>query len=110
MARSSTSWKPGQTGNPNGTPKKDCSITSLMKQYLNHVDPDKKKTYKQIFIEKVLELVQKGDSTAIRLLWNYMDGMPLQSVKVEKGANPILKAIDEIKNNNNTNISNDSDD
>lgn len=71
-------FKPGQSGNPKGRPKKDTSLTELMKEFLTHIPEGQEKTYKELFIQKCLQMAMKGDMQAIKLLWNYIDGMPQQ--------------------------------
>ena len=66
-------WKEGESGNPNGRPKKGYSITEMMKEMLNE-QPEIKKGIGQRIAKKALE----GDPAAIKMLWQYMDGMPLQ--------------------------------
>lgn len=73
MPKVKTSWKPGESGNPNGRPPKGYSITEMMKEMLNE-QPEIKKGIGQRIAKKALE----GDPAAIKMLWQYMDGMPLQ--------------------------------
>lgn len=70
--------KPGETRNPNGRPKKHESLTNLMQEFLDKKDPKLKRTYREIFIERTYALALKGDATAAKLVWNYLDGMPIQ--------------------------------
>jgi hypothetical protein len=72
--------KPGETRNPNGRPKKEWSLTQTMRDYLSETDPVTKKERRQAFIEKQYEYAQKGDATASKHLWNYIEGMPKQSI------------------------------
>lgn len=69
-------WKPGESGNPLGRPKKEFSLTDGMREFLSEKDPDKKLERKQILIEKTFSMAQRGDISAIKLLWNYLEGMP----------------------------------
>jgi hypothetical protein len=66
-------WKKGQSGNPNGRPPKGHSITDAMKAVLE----GNPKT-KQDFVKKILGFAMQGDMTAAKMIWNYMDGMPVQ--------------------------------
>lgn len=66
-------WKPGQSGNPNGRPPKGHSITDTIKDMMNET-PEIKKALGT----KVIEYALKGDMTAMKMLWQYMDGMPTQ--------------------------------
>jgi len=73
MPKTSTSYKKGVSGNKKGRPPKGYSITEMMKEMLTS-QPDIKKAIGQSIAKKALQ----GDVTAIKTLWNYMDGMPLQ--------------------------------
>lgn len=69
--------KRGSQANPNGRPKKGYSITEMMKSMLG-ADPKLKKSIGKTIAQKALE----GDMAAIKLLWQYMDGMPKQEVAI----------------------------
>lgn len=71
-------WKPGETGNPNGRPKKGYSITEMMKEMLNN-KPEIKESIGAVITAKALE----GDIAALKMIWNYMDGMPQQKLEAE---------------------------
>jgi len=77
MPKVSTSYKPGQSGNLNGRPKKGYSITEWFKEMLAS-KPEVKDALGKSIIKKALE----GDSAAQRLVWNYMDGMPKQKADI----------------------------
>lgn len=80
-------WPKGKSGNKNGRPLEEQSLTWLMKEFLKTAPEGQKKTYKQILIEKVYhKAVKEGDPASMRLLWNYMEGMPKQSHELT-GAN-----------------------
>lgn len=66
-----------QNINTKGRPPKGYSITETVKAMLNE-----KPEIKQALAAKVMELAMKGDVTAMKMLWNYMDGMPLQKTKL----------------------------
>lgn len=68
-------WKKGQSGNPNGRPPKEHSITQTIRDMM-----DEKPEIKKALGAKILEMAMKGDITAMKTLWNYMDGMPQQSL------------------------------
>lgn len=80
MARTSTTMKPGETRNPNGRPKKEWSLTQTMRDYLSEKDPIKKKERRSIFVENEYEFAMKGDPTARKHVWNYIEGMPQQKI------------------------------
>lgn len=71
-----TSWKPGQSGNPNGRPPKEFSITETIRDMMNE-----KPEIKKALGTKAIEMALSGDITALRLVWAYMDGMPTQPIE-----------------------------
>jgi len=70
-------FQKGVSGNPNGRPPKGYSITEMMKDMLNK-SPEKKLALGKVIYKKALE----GDITAIKTLWQYMDGMPVTKAEV----------------------------
>lgn len=70
-------WQPGESGNPKGRPKKGYSISEMMKELLES-DPEKKRA----LVEAILAKAMTGDVAAMKAIWNYMDGMPLQATDV----------------------------
>ena len=70
-------FKPGVSGNPNGRPPKEHSITQTIRDMM-----DEKPEIKKALGAKILEMAMKGDITAMKTLWNYMDGMPLSAIDV----------------------------
>ena len=75
---------PGNIANPNGRPRKEHSLTDAMKQKFI----DKPDLLKQV-TDKAFEMAIAGDITALKLVWNYMDGMPQQSTDITSGHQPI---------------------
>lgn len=77
-------FKPGQSGNPAGRPKGSVSITAMIKKKLQEMPPDKKKTYLEYVVEKILsKALVDGDPQMLKLIWQYVDGMPIQKVEQE---------------------------
>ncbi len=76
----STSWKPGESGNPNGRPPKGYSITDWFQNMLNS-KPEVKDAIGKSIMKKALE----GDTTAQKMVWSYMDGMPPQKIETPDG-------------------------
>jgi len=64
--------------NPNGRPKKGHSITETIRAMMDE-RPEIKRALGTTIIKMALE---DKDITAIKMLWNYLDGMPLQSSDV----------------------------
>jgi len=87
-------WKPGESGNPNGRPKKDHSITDMFHQLF-----DEKPDLKKAIVSKIAALALEGDSAAYKLVWQYMDGMPKQSIEVQDN-NMQIKVVDYVRHSN----------
>lgn len=100
MPKVSTSWKPGQSGNPNGRPKKGMSLTELMKDFLDNAPEGKEKLYKEKFIENTYKLAMEGDVPALKLIWNYVDGMPQQKIDHTTKGEKIYSWGDPVKADN----------
>lgn len=73
--RGGVQFKPGQSGNPKGRPLKGYSITEAFKAMLT-AEPEVKAQIVQSIKDKAL----KGDPTAIKMVWEYMDGKPKQPI------------------------------
>lgn len=87
----STSWKPGESGNPNGRPPKGYSITEWFKNMLNS-NPEVKDAIGKSIMKKALE----GDTTAQKMVWQYMDGMPQQKIEHEGGVEIKITNLDDV--------------
>lgn len=84
MAISLTSYKPGESGNLNGRPKKGYSITEIFQEMFTE-DPNIKKQLAKKIINKALD----GDMVACKLIWGYMDGLPHQNTSITAYIPPI---------------------
>ena len=60
--------------NKNGAPKKDESISGLVKELLHSKPQGQEKSYRQLFAMRVMKLALEGDMTAIREIWDRMEG------------------------------------
>jgi hypothetical protein len=67
--------KTGAAANPKGRPPKGYSITEWFKQMFSS-KPEIKDALGKSIIKKALE----GDVAAQKMVWNYMDGMPVQKM------------------------------
>jgi len=84
-----TAWKAGQSGNPNGRPRKGMTLTDIAKEVLEEVLPTGI-TRKEALMKKVATLAYEGNETMIKLLWNYVDGMPVQKQQVESSGSIVV--------------------
>lgn len=78
-------FKPGQSGNPKGRPKKDVSMTSLLKKYLDEIPAVKignnintTKTWRELIVEAWLVGSYKGNATLFKELLERTDGKVAQ--------------------------------
>ena len=69
--------------NRNGRPKKEHCLTDLLKETLDKQRTDTGKTNKQMIIDKMFELAEKGDSVILKYLFDRVDGKPLQTIEAE---------------------------
>lgn len=86
--------------NKKGAPKKDDSLTNLVKELLRKKPDGQKKTYRELFAMRVLKLALEGDITAIKTIWSYMDGKPKGSgIDIDQAiiVQPILGGSSQIK-------------
>jgi len=82
---------PGTSGNPKGRPEGTggVSIVAAIKRELEKIPTGEQKSNLQIIVAEMLKKGRKGDEKILRLLLNYVEGMPKQAVKHEGGDEPI---------------------
>lgn len=74
-----TEFKPGQSGNPNGRPKKLPSLDRLLPEVLgDEIQEDSK--IKQILDKLVDQAIKKGDVRAAQILLDRGYGAPKQTI------------------------------
>lgn len=91
IAPEHTKWKPGQSGNPNGRPKKLPDLDKLMAEVLG---PNKEgRDGMQVIIEALLKKAAKGDVKAAELLLNRGYGKAKQFISMnhEGGVNLVFE-------------------
>jgi len=70
MAKSGTSWRPGQSGNPSGRPRNE--LLTLLREAANEVDGGVTKGEKLVI--KIWEMALAGDIRAISILFDRLFG------------------------------------
>lgn len=84
-------FKPGQSGNPNGRPKKIPNLEKIIGEVLgDEDDPDSK-------IRKIVETladraIKRGDTRAVDILFDRLAGKAKQSISFED-TNPVRTII-----------------
>ena len=91
-------WVKGSSGNPNGRPHKP-SITIMIQNELEKVEPNSKKTWLQLIVARLLQMaVIEGDTNILKTIWNYVDGMPrfIAEVKETSESDEAMDVLGEI--------------
>lgn len=81
-------FEPGQSGNPNGRPKKGYSITEWFREML-----DSKPEVKDAIGKSIMKKALEGDTAAQKMVWQYMDGMPKQSTDITSNGQSLFEVI-----------------
>lgn len=86
MTNVSTQFKPGQSGNPGGRPKRGWNWAKLFEEAVDEelTTKDGKMTAqaKQFIVKKLVRMAVDGDMVAVKEIINRMDGMPKQSTEI----------------------------
>ncbi len=90
------SWKPGQSGNPKGRPKKADCLTSLLKEEMEKIDPEDKgkRTHKELIVLATMCLAKNGNATALKEIWERMDGKVRDKLELTGGAELVQRLIE----------------
>ena len=74
----------GVSGNPKGKLPGTVSITTEIKRKLAEVPKGQRMSYLDVLVKGIIaKAVAEGDERMIKLIWNYVDGMPRQTHEVE---------------------------
>ncbi|MBN2531886.1 MAG: hypothetical protein JXB88_03285 [Spirochaetales bacterium] len=101
MARSSSTWKPGQSGNPKGRPRKNKTLTEILAKHgkkRDVKDGEKNISRKEALAKKLWALALSGDIAAIRYIYDRIDGKPDQYHQMDlehSAAENLLEALKE---------------
>lgn len=58
------------------------SITKMVRDELQNIEPKTKKTWGELVLRRILlKATSEGDTTMLKSIWAYIDGMPKQSIK-----------------------------
>ena len=78
----STSWKPGESGNPNGRPPKNWTWKDLLEEAMDEKDATGVPV-KKIIVKRMVELAKRGDLQATKEIIDRMDGKAKQSTDLQ---------------------------
>jgi ribosomal protein L17 len=73
--------------NRRGRPKKGETLTDLLREKIETTKTAKEKlTRKERIVEKLIALAEGGDFSALRYLFDRLDGKPKESIEMTDGA------------------------
>lgn len=75
-------WKKGQSGNPNGRPRKNKALSEELRRLLQGQALGKKETNLQVIVAKLVALAREGDKDAIRYIFDRLEGRPAQALEL----------------------------
>ena len=77
----------GKSGNPKGRPKKGETLTDLLREKIDiPKTPRDKLSRKERIVEKLILLAEAGDLSAVKYLFDRLDGRPKESIELTDGA------------------------
>lgn len=66
------------------------SITKMIRDELQNVEPKTKKTWGELVLRRILlKATNEGDTQMLKAIWSYVDGMPKQSTDITSGGDKI---------------------
>jgi len=90
-------FEKGRSGNPRGRPRKNESLTDLLREKIE--TPAKEKiTRKEKIVEKLIAMAEGGDLAALRYVFDRCDGRPMQTLEINNDA--VDRRLMEILNDN----------
>jgi len=88
----------GNSGGP-GRPEGSFSLKAILERELQKMpEGENEKTYAEKIIAKMIEdATEKGDDQKLKLIWNYIEGMPKQGVDITSKGESINYNEEQIK-------------
>lgn len=90
-------WKPGESGNPNGRPKRGWTWADLVEEAASELlgtTSGEKIEAKKIIAKRLVKMAAEGDRQAIKDIMDRMDGYPQQSTDLTTQGGRILNIDD----------------
>ena len=85
MSSKPGTWQLGQSGNPNGRPRKGLALTDVLREHMELSDEGDSVPRKQRLAEKLYELAMAGNVSAIEYIGNRLDGKPTVALSLAAG-------------------------
>lgn len=82
-------FKPGHSGNPKGAKEGTISIIVEIKKQLAKVPQGEQKTNLKLIVAEMMKKGRAGDEKIMRLVLNYVEGMPKQAMDLTSGGEPM---------------------
>lgn len=73
------SWKPGQSGNPKGAPKRSWTWSGELEKAVEKANLEGRRI-KEVIAESLIAEALKGNVNAHKAIMDRMDGMPKQDI------------------------------
>ena len=86
-------WKKGQSGNPNGRPKKEFALIEHIRK-IGSLEGEDRKTILEKVVETVYNEALDGNMQAINFLADRVLGKPQQSIALKEDLDEPIKIID----------------
>ena len=99
MQRRLANLKPfpkGVSGNPKGKKPGTISVVAGIKRKLEEVPDGQKTTYLELLINRIFkQAIQEGNEQMIKIIVNYVDGMPVQAVENKTEGSLEIKIVED---------------
>lgn len=89
-----TRFKKGQSGNPNGRPKNKSSFAACLREEIDKICPHDKqgRTWTEVIVFATLRLAMTGNSTALKEVWERIDGKVTIPLEIDTpDGQPLIK-------------------
>ena len=101
MSNNQTSWRRGQSGNPNGRPRRGQTLSEALRRQLDveTVGPDGVvRTRADLIAVKAIELSLDGDVAAIKFVAERLEGRPIathafEDIRETRSASELIAAL-----------------
>lgn len=75
-------FKKGQSGNPNGRPRKNKAMSEELRRLLQRQAPGTKRSNLEVLVAKLLDMAEAGQLDAIKYICDRLEGRPAQAVEL----------------------------